>query len=322
MQNQNTESPDRPRDLPIADEQFCDLAGGMRLCYRVRGNGPPILLIAGLQLQLHSWPVAMADGLVERGFSVITFDNRDVGRSSRIGIAPSSKLQLLLRRARTQDYDLTAMAADAAGLLEYLRLGPAHVVGMSMGGMIAQTLAATRPDLVRSLTSIFSTTGARRVGQPALASLLRLLQGPPRTREAAVQRFVDSMRAIGGRDFPIDAAALADYAGKAWDRGGPDRDAGVVRQITAIVKSGDRTAMLRRITAPTLVVHGDRDPMVHPSGGRATAAAIPDARLVVIPGMGHDIAPGVVPRLLNLICDNAARPPSAAAGSGSPGPTR
>lgn len=288
-------------------EVFCELANGMRLCHRVQGEGPPVLLIAGLQLQMYSWPALMEASLVARGFSVITFDNRDVGRSSRMTQRPPSKLRLFLRRSRKHDYDLSDMAADTAGLIEWLGVGPAHVVGMSMGGMIAQTLAANRPDLVRSLTSIFSTTGSHRVGQPAAAAMLRLLQAPPRSREESVARFVATMRLIGGRGYPINEAAIAHYASQAWDRGGSAPHQGIVRQIGAIVKSGDRTAMLRRITAPTLVIHGDRDPMVNPSGGRATADAIPGARLVVIPGMGHDIADGIVPQLVELICDNAAR---------------
>jgi non-heme chloroperoxidase len=288
------------------NDRFVVLRDGRSLCYRVAGAGTPVLMIIGLGLHLTAWPEAMIAALAARGHQVVTFDNRDVGRSSRLAAAAPSRLRLFLRWARPCDYALDAMAEDAAELLDGLGISAAHVVGMSMGGMIGQVLAASHPDRVLSLTSLFSTTGARSVGQPAARMLLRMMRPPPRTRAAARARYLGTLRLIGGTGHPIDAEALGRYAEAAWDRGAPNPHEGVARQIMAILKSGDRTAQLRGIAAPTLVVHGDRDPMVHPSGGAATAEAIPGARRVVIPGMGHDLAPSVVPELVDLIARHVA----------------
>lgn len=288
-------------------ERICKLRSGVELCYRVSGEGSPLLLIAGLGLHLTSWPEAFVEGLNHKGFRVIAFDNRDVGRSSRFAAKPPTPTQLLFRRPNPENYDLADMANDAAGLLDALGVENAHLVGMSMGGMIAQTFAAQKPERALSLTSIFSTTGARSVGQPSFGMTLQLMRPPAKTRDDAVARFLDTMRRVGGTKHRINEARLAAYMREAWDRGGGAGSAGVGRQIGAIMKSGDRTASLKRIAAPTLVVHGDRDRLVHPSGGRATAAAIAGARFVTIEGMGHDIADGVVPRLVELIADNAGR---------------
>lgn len=295
-------------------DRYCVLPGGNRFCYRVDGDptGQPLVLIAGLTLDLTSWPAEMVDGLTGRGFRVIRLDNRDVGRSTWATTAPPGRLRQLTRRPRADGYDLGDMAADVIALLDHLDIDRVHLVGMSMGGMIAQTVAARYPDRTLTLTSIFSTTGAPDVGQPACSTLALLAKRPPRTRQAFIDRHVAMMKHLAGRGFPLDVEAAAAYAGGAWDRGpGPCAGAGVARQINAIFKSGDRTAELARITAPTLVVHGDRDRIVHPSGGAATAAAIPAARRLTIPGMGHDLAPGLVGRLVTVISQNAARAGSA-----------
>jgi pimeloyl-ACP methyl ester carboxylesterase len=285
-------------------DRFAELPSGIRLCYRVDGpdDGEPLLLIAGLAIDLASWPKRMVDGFVERGFRVIRFDNRDVGRSTFVDAPPPSRVQQLLAKPRPDAYDLGDMAEDARGLLDVLGIASTHVLGMSMGGMIGQTLATRHPDRVRTLTSVFSTTGSRRVGQPARSTILRLARPPARTREESVTRHLAMLRHIGSSAFPPDDAQERAYAAAAWDRIGSDaqRDHGVARQIQAIQASGDRTAELGRIAAPTLVVHGDTDRMVHPSGGRATARAIPGSRHVQIPGMAHHIAPGVVDRLVDL----------------------
>ena len=289
-------------------DDFCRTSAGRRVCYRIDGDpsGEALLLIAGLTLDLTSWPHAMIDGLVEQGFYVIRFDNRDAGRTTPAGTPPPSLLRRVLRRPRRDGYDLGDMATDAVGVLDHLGVDRAHVVGMSMGGMIAQTVAARHPARTASLTSIFSTTGARRVGQPAASTLLLLANPGSRTRDDAVRKHLRLVRHLAGTRFPLDETAAAEYAARAWDRG-LRRDAGhgVARQINAIYKSGDRTAELRRITAPTLVIHGDRDRIVHPSGGRATAAAIRGAYHVAIAGMGHDLAPGVIDRLVDLIAAQA-----------------
>lgn len=291
-------------------DRFCLLNTGSRVCYRTSGDpaGQPLVLIAGLTLDLTSWPTAMVDGLVERGFHVIRLDNRDVGRSTWATTKPPGLLRQMLGRPRRDSYDLADMAADTVGLLEHLGVRRAHVVGMSMGGMIAQTVAARHPSRVASLTSIFSTTGASRVGQPALSTRRLLARPAARTREQFITRHVDLVRHIAGTSFPLDEAAAVDYAAGAWERGqGPIAGSGVARQINAILLSGDRTGELRHVAAPTVVIHGDRDLIVHPSGGRATAAAVRGAHHVTIPGMGHDLAAGVIDRIVDLITTNAER---------------
>jgi len=287
-------------------ERAVDLPAGPRICYRVDGpdDGTPLLLIAGLGLDLTSWPQRMVDGFVERGFRVVRLDNRDAGRSSRIGNPPPGRLRQLLARPRPDAYDLADMAADTVGLLDALGIERVHLFGMSMGGMIAQTVAARHPARVLSLTSIFSTTGHRRVGQPARSTLLRLAKSPARTVEESVERHLAMLGHIGSSVFPPDEEYERAWATAVWDRsGGPGAGAAVARQIGAIQAAGDRTAELARITAPTLVVHGDRDLMVHPTGGRATADAIAGARHVEVAGMGHHLAPGVVDRLVELTTD-------------------
>ncbi len=289
-------------------DRFCLLPGGNRVCYRTSGDpaGQPVILIAGLTLDLTSWPPAMVEGLVTRGFFVIRLDNRDVGRSTWATSKPPGRLRQLLRRPRRDGYDLADLAADTVGLLDHLGIERAHLVGMSMGGMIAQTVAARFPQRVHSLTSIFSTTGASNVGQPSVATLRLLTRPGSRTREQFVTRHVQLMRHLAGLRYPTHEPAAAEYAAGAWERGpGPAAAQGVARQINAILRSGDRTCELHRISAPTLVIHGDRDLIVHPSGGRATAEAIPGARHLTVAGMGHDLAPGVIDRLVGLITENA-----------------
>jgi pimeloyl-ACP methyl ester carboxylesterase len=286
-------------------EHLVDLPSGIRLCYRDQGDGDPILLVAGLGQDLTAWPEPLVGGLLDRGFRVVRHDNRDVGRSSRVDAPPPTTWRQLLARPRPDAYTLQDMADDAVALLDHLRIDRAHLVGMSMGGMIAQTVAASRPHRVRSLTSVFSTTGRARVGQPAWSTKLRLVKPPARTREEFVRRHLDITAHLAGRGYPLDDAAETAYAEGAWDRGAHSgAGAPVARQIQAIQASGDRTEQVRRISAPTLVVHGDRDLIVHPSGGRATAAAIPGARHVTVPGMGHHLAPGLLDRLVDLITEH------------------
>ena len=301
-------TPDQVLTEDASGDRFVDLPAGPRLCHRTDGpdDGVPLLLIAGLGIDLTSWPQRMVDGFVARGFRVVRFDNRDIGRSSRVDTSPPGRLRQLLARPRPDAYDLADMAADTVGLLQHLGIDRVHLVGMSMGGMIAQTVAARHPDRVATLTSIFSTTGDRRVGQPARSTLARLARGPARTVEESVQRHLGMLRHIGSPTALPDHDLERAWAVGLWERGGGvAARAGVPRQISAIQASGDRTAELRRITAPTLVVHGDVDRMVHPSGGRATAAAIPGARHVEIAGMGHHLAPGVVDQLVALTTDLA-----------------
>ncbi|MFE6306168.1 alpha/beta fold hydrolase [Nocardiopsis sp. NPDC057823] len=292
------------------EDRFADLSDGTRICYRVQGppEGVPVLLIAGLGLDLTSWPGRMVDGLLDRGARVVAFDNRDAGRSTRVPTPSPSPLHSVLGRPRPDSYDLGAMAADTVGLLDHLGIERAHLVGMSMGGMIGQTLAARHPDRAASLTSVFSTTGERRVGRVAWSSLARMGGRPARTVEESVRKHLAFLRHIGSAVFPPDIDEEVAWARGLWERaGGVRARSGVPRQIGAIHASGDRTRELARIGAPTLVVHGDVDLMVHPSGGRATARAVPGARFVEIAGMAHHLAPGVVDRLVDLVGDHTAR---------------
>jgi pimeloyl-ACP methyl ester carboxylesterase len=284
-------------------EQIVEVGRGISLAYEEIGDGDPILLVAGLGQQLHSWPTAFCEELAARGYRVIRFDNRDVGRSTHIRFRPPGMGAIMLRRWPAEQYDLADMATDTVGLLDAIGVADTHVVGVSMGGMIAQTVAALYPDRVRTLTSIMSNTGARRIGRPALSTWLMMAGKPARTRAEAEDRAVRIFRHIGSHGFPFVEADVRALAGLGWDR--DPSPAGTARQLAAIFRSGDRTTRLRTITAPTLVIHGDRDRMVHPTGGTATARAISDARLETIPGMGHDLPRGAWPRLLDLIDSHA-----------------
>ena len=286
-------------------ERKADVGRGIELAYETIGDAgaEPLVLVAGLGQQLHSWPDAFCERLAARGYRVVRFDNRDVGRSTHLTFPPPGPLALITRRRHPRQYDLTDMATDTVGLLDALGYDDAHLVGVSMGGMIAQTVAALSPRRVRTLTSIMSTTGARRVGRPALSTLRLMAARPPATKEAAVERAVRMFAHIGSRGFPLDEPGVRERAALAWDR--DTSRGGVGRQLGAIICSGDRTEQLRAITAPTLVIHGDRDRMVAPTGGAATVRAIKGARLETIRGMGHDLPQDVWPRLVGLIHEHA-----------------
>ncbi|MFI6810160.1 alpha/beta fold hydrolase [Streptomyces luteogriseus] len=290
-------------------DQFATLKSGLTICFRDVGEetDPVILLVAGLGEDLTSWPDSFVGELVARGFRVISLDNRDVGQSTFVSTPPPSLLRQLAARPRSDAYALSDMARDAIGVLDHLGLGRVHVVGRSMGGMIAQSIAAVGPDRVLSLSSIYSTTGARKVGKPALSTICLLAAPPARNRTAAVRAHLRIQRHIAGTAYPIDDVAEAAIAARAWERCAGDLAAGTARQIQAIQRSGDRTAQLGKITAPTLVIHGDRDLLVHPSGGEATARAISSARHVVIPGMGHHFPEALVQPIADYIAQHAHR---------------
>jgi pimeloyl-ACP methyl ester carboxylesterase len=296
------------------DERFCEVGRGVTLCYETFGDrsDPPALLIMGLGTQMVAWHEDFCAALAERGLYVVRFDNRDIGRSTHMTGAPPSMRQLLTRSRRAAHYTLADMAEDARGLLAALELEPAHVIGASMGGMIAQTLAARSPASVRSLTSIMSSTGSLRSGQPALRVYTVFLRRAPRERAAYIDHMQRLFAAIGSPGFPTDAEDIRELAALSYDR---DHDADAPgRQLAAIIASGNRTPELSRITAPTLVIHGTGDRLVAPSGGRATARAIRGARLAMIPGMGHDLPRGAWPRLIEEIVTHVQRTQTAAAG--------
>jgi len=288
-------------------EQFCDVGRGVTLCYETFGepSDPPALLIMGLGTQMVAWHEDFCRQLAARGLHVVRFDNRDIGRSTHMPGRPPSIPQLLLRSRRAASYTLADMAADTAALMRELELAPAHTIGASMGGMIAQTLAARHPQAVRSLVSIMSNTGSLRSGQPSLGLYSLFLRRAPSGRDAFIAHMERVFEAIGSPDLSRDPEDIRVLAAASYDR---DRDpAAAGRQLAAIIASGDRTAELRRIAAPTLVIHGTADRLVAPSGGRATARAIPGSRLLNIPGMGHDLPRVLWPKLIDAIAEHARR---------------
>jgi pimeloyl-ACP methyl ester carboxylesterase len=288
-------------------------ANGIEIAYDTIGDpsNPSLLLVMGLGTQLIHWDVELCERFAERGFHVIRFDNRDAGRSTRID-APVPNLKRAMAGLRIDaPYLLDDMADDAFGLLDHLGIEAAHVAGASMGGMIAQTMAIRSPERVLSLTSIMSTTGERRVGRPKLRVWGVLLRRAPRDKDAAVEYFVRVFRLIGSKGFPADEDRVRALAAEAYDRG--HSPAGTGRQLAAIMASGDRTERLRGLQVPTLVFHGRDDPLVPFRGGRATADAIPGARLIGIPGMGHDLPRQVWPQLVDAVAETAERASAAQA---------
>ena len=264
-------------------------ANGITIEYEIEGAGEPLLLVMGLGEQLTTWPDELVAMFVAAGFRVIRFDNRDVGLSSAIDWTPPSPVRAVASNlvGRTPDaaYLLDDMANDAAALLDALGIGSAHVVGVSMGGMIAQALSIGHPGRVRTLTSIMSNTGDRTHGKPNVRLMAKLARIGAPTRETAVERSIEVTALISGPHY--DAEAWRQLVAQNVERS--FRPESLERQIAAIMASPDRTEALGRVTAPTLVVHGLLDPLVRPSGGLATARAVPDSRLVMYPDMAHDL---------------------------------
>lgn len=279
----------------MLNEQVATNVGPSRLdiAYERRGDprDPVVLLVMGVAAQLVNWPEGFVDALVSRRLHVIRFDNRDAGHSTHLDTAPPPDLPAALAGdLSSAAYTLSDMAADAVGLLDALGIGAAHIVGASMGGAIAQTMAIEFPERVRSLTTMMSTTGAPGVGYPHPEVMAALVGGTAaRTREEHVDRAVRIAGLVGSPGYP--AAGIAERAGLAYDRAHDETAA--ARQAVATVASGDRTSRLGAINVPTLVIHGTSDAMCDVSGGRATAAAIPGAELVLIEGMGHDLPPAL-----------------------------
>lgn len=276
-------------------------ANGIELVYEAFGDeaNPPVLLIMGLGVPRVGWDDRFCRALVERGLWVVRFDNRDVGESMHIRAGPRPDLGAALAGdTSSASYRLEDMADDTAALLEAVGIESAHIVGTSMGGMIAQSLAIRHPDRVRSLTSIMSTV-APTVGPPRQDAFEALLAPPAQSRDEHEQRVVDTWHVIGSPGFPFDEERLRTLARSTWDAG---YDAeGIARQLLAILASDDRTAELRRIDVPTLVIHGDCDPLVQPEGGRATAEAIAGAELDIIEGLGHDLPVELYERFADCI---------------------
>jgi pimeloyl-ACP methyl ester carboxylesterase len=283
--------------------QFVD-ANGLKIAYETFGDPdrPAVLLVMGLGTQMIAWPDELCRTIAERGHHVIRFDNRDAGLSTHLNdLAAPSLVDLVLRR-RKPPYTIDDMADDAVGLLDALGLDAAHVVGASMGGFIAQTIAIRHPSRVRSLTLFMTSTGSRFVGHPTLAAAKQWFRRRHRIdRHTAIEATVNTFRVIGSRGYALDEEYLRDIAGRSYDRAYDPP--GYLRQVAASVRQPNRTRHLRRITVPAVVIHGLDDPLINSSGGRAIARAIPRARLVAFNGMGHDLPRALWPRFADEICD-------------------
>jgi pimeloyl-ACP methyl ester carboxylesterase len=288
-------------------------ANGINIEYDTFGDAsnPPLLLIMGLGAQMIAWDDEFCQQIADRGYYVVRFDNRDVGLSTHLDDAPAPDLAAAMAGdASSASYNLSDMAADAAGLLDTLKSKSAHIVGASMGGMIAQTFAIEHPAKTLSLCSIMSTTGDREVGQATPDAMSALLGAPPQTAEEAADRAISAAKIIGGKGFPLDEKRARERAIEAWNRA--HDPAGFARQLVGIIASGDRTPGLKKLKTPTVVIHGKDDTLVTPSGGEATAKAIPGAELVNIDGMGHDMPIPVWPQIVDAIVKNAEKAGSVA----------
>jgi len=284
----------------------------MEIEYQTFGDpaDPTLLLVMGLGGQMILWHEEFCEALAARGHHVVRFDNRDVGLSTKLdhaGLPDVMGALSAVAQGRPIDapYRLRDMADDAAGLLDALDLESAHVVGASMGGMIAQTLAIEHPDRVLTLTSIMSTTGEPGLPQARPEAMGALLTPAPTERAAAIEHGLRLWRTIGSPGFPFDEREVRERAALAFDRG--QSPAGVARQLVAILASGSRRAALASVRAPTLVIHGAADPLIPVEAGRATAAAVPGAELLVIDGMGHDLPRALWPTFVDAIVKHAAR---------------
>ena len=283
-------------------------ANGIELAYETFGEpgAPPVVLIMGLATQMIAWPDELCEGLARCGLFVVRFDNRDDGESTHLRNLPPPRLADILVRRRPPPYSIGDMAGDVAGLIDSLGLGQVHLVGVSMGGFIAQAVALAYADRVCTLTLMMTSTGSRRVGQPRPRVYSRLLRPPAiADRAAAMSATVQTFRLIGSPGFAFDEEYIRDVAGRSWDRGYDP--AGRQRQLAASVSQPNRTAELRRVTVPALVIHGLHDPLVASSGGLAIARAIPGSRFVGFSGMGHDLPRALWPEFVREIVALTAR---------------
>lgn len=300
-------------DIPVRSGMA--KVGAVELCYEDWGDekAPPLLLIMGLSAQMLLWPDEFCQMLVQKGYRVIRFDNRDIGLSTKVKVK-SPKMNELVRMARftlglknPAAYTLYDMAADAVGLLDHLGIQQAHVVGASMGGMIAQILAGQYPERVLSLGVVFSSTNQAFLPPPASEALMPLMKGPGKdaTPEQLIDHSMKLMRIIGSPAYPVPDADARAFAQRLYQRS--YHPAGVKRQMGAVMGSGSLRNVARQIRVPTVVIHGKADKLVRPACGKAVARAISGARLHLIPGMGHDLPRALWPMLTDLIADNARR---------------
>ncbi|RSN30367.1 alpha/beta hydrolase [Amycolatopsis sp. WAC 04169] len=281
---------------------------GLELEYDTFGSpaDPPLVLVMGLGAQMVTWEVGFCELLAEGGFHVVRFDNRDIGLSSYLDDLPTPDLAALAAGDLTSaPYLLSDLAADVTGLFDTLGFARAHVVGASMGGMIVQQLAIDSPERLLSLTSIMSTTGDPSVGHPEPVAVAGLTRPPAATREQAIEDGIEWFKLVGSPGHPSDEEFLRMKATRNHDRA--NHPEGALRQAAAVVASGDRTAKLRDVHVPTLVIHGESDPLINVSGGKATAEAIPDAELLLFPGMGHELPRQLWPAIAGAIIAHARK---------------
>ena len=285
-------------------------ANGIDICYEIFGdaNAEPMLLIMGLGAQMVLWDDPFCEQLAARGFRVIRFDNRDIGQSSKLSggkrLTPMELLKLrFLKIPVAAPYRLRDMAEDTIGLMDALGIKSAHLVGASMGGMIAQEIAISFPQRVRSLTSIMSTTGNPRIPPPTRAAAALLMAPPPSTKDEYLARFAQTWKMLRVGRFPEDEALDRMRGERCFERG--LNPAGVGRQLRAVLASGSRKERLHSVKAPTLVIHGTVDPLVRPEGGKDTAASIPGAKLLMVEGMGHAIPIPMWPEIIDAIDKHA-----------------
>jgi len=286
-------------------------ANGIGLEYDEHGDpaAPPILLVMGLGAQMTLWPMELVEALVARGFRVIRYDNRDIGLSHKFESAKAPRIVPLLLLSRfglkpRVPYTLVDMADDGIGLMDALGIGKAHIVGASMGGMIAQHIAFSHPDRVLSLTSIMSTTGNRKLPGGSREAMAVLTKRPESTEEEVlVEHGLKVAHAIGSPGYRQDPERVRERTRALIRRS--FYPAGMPRQFAAIIADGDRRERLRGVTAPTLVIHGEADPLVPLAGGLDTAAAIAGSRLKTVPGMGHDLPLELVDEIADAIAEHA-----------------
>jgi pimeloyl-ACP methyl ester carboxylesterase len=287
-------------------------ANGIELCYDTFGDAqaPPLVLIMGLAAQMIAWDDEFCAALAQRGFWVLRFDNRDIGLSTRLESLGEPNVPQLLqahfaRQPVSAPYTLSDMARDVVGLLDALGIESAHVVGASMGGAIAQTLAIEHAQRLRSLTSIMATSGDPSLPPPKPQALQLLMTPTPTDQAGYYQRYVQTWKVLRGPGFPLDEARDLERAAMNFTRG--LYPAGVARQMVAILASGSRKAALASVRVPTLVIHGDADPLVPVECGIDVADTVPGAQRLIIEGMGHALPITLWPRIVEAIAEHAGR---------------
>lgn len=282
-------------------------AGQVTLAYETFGSpdDPPMVLVMGVATQMLGWPDGFCQALADQGFYVVRFDNRDIGLSTHLDDAGVPDLMALLSGGSgTAPYLLADMADDTAGLLDALDLDRVHLVGLSMGGMIAQEVALRHGERLISLTSIMSTPAAH-IGKPTPEASATLMWPSPKTEAEAAELTVNVYRVVGSPAYPSDVEWLRAVGAESFRRS--SKSAGKVRQFAAILVSPDRRPGLAALAVPTLVLHGEEDPLIQVEGGHETAAAVPGSRLVTYPGMGHDLPEELWPTLVGEITEHVRR---------------